>query len=163
AARWRPPRRRLARRGPAGGWARAGDPARSDPLQHIQLAAVRRRDTLFPRRTAELNGRGRTVRPEARSESHGGANERTRCIRIRREPSVTVVDRGGWRNPRHGLRASWSLGAKTGPDLSGACSVQVLGGWFMPGGAPARPLPDRARGTARTGARTPLRASRLAG
>jgi hypothetical protein len=53
ARRW-PPRRRLDGRGPAEGRPRVGDPTRPDPLQHLQLAASRRRGARLPRPGAEL-------------------------------------------------------------------------------------------------------------
>ena len=57
-ARRRPARRRLDGRGPAEGRARARDPARPDPLQPRQLAAVRRGHPRLPRRPAEMNQGG---------------------------------------------------------------------------------------------------------
>ncbi len=48
AARRRPPRRRLDGRGPAEGRARAGHPARPDPLQHRELSPLRGCRPLVP-------------------------------------------------------------------------------------------------------------------
>ena len=54
-ARWRPPRRRLDRLGPATGRSRACDPARPDPPQHLQLAAVGRGHARVPGRALDLS------------------------------------------------------------------------------------------------------------
>src|SRR5690606_20926151 len=58
AARRRAARRRVDGRRPAQGWPCPGDPARVDPLQHLQLAAVRRGHPGLPRRAATLTVSG---------------------------------------------------------------------------------------------------------
>src|SRR5213076_3397993 len=54
---WRTSGRRLDGRGPAEGRARARDPAGPNPLQHLQLAPVRRGDARLSR-IAALRGTG---------------------------------------------------------------------------------------------------------
>src|SRR5438094_754229 len=60
-ARRRTPRRWLDGRGPAGGRARARDLARSDPLQHRQLATVGCGNPRLPRRATDLRTLARTL------------------------------------------------------------------------------------------------------